>query len=143
MCVICFHKEGMSAMSLPPSEKGASVRECQQSCRRSGWSVCLPPSPTLCPPLPPARGSISLSSFSNRVELRPARERGRRRKEGRKEGSSGVEGRATCKTVHVSTVCFFPFSFLFVSFPPSPLLSSLSPSFFLPKSVVAAVCRRP
>ena len=144
MCVICFHKEGMSAMSLPPLEKGASVRECQQSCRRSGGrSVCLPASES---------DFVSSSSSScSRLDLTflflessrvEASEGAGSKKEGRKEGSSGVEGRATCKTVHVSTVCFFPFSFLFVSFPPSPLLSSplLSFPFFL--STKVRCCRR-
>ena len=76
--------------------------------------------------------TISLSSFSNRVKLRRS---GERVSELARASKRGVE-RATCKTVHVSTVCFFlPSSFLSLlpSFCQSPLLQpfvGLSFSFF-------------
>ena len=67
--------------------------------------------------------TISLSSFSNRVKLRRSGEE-ERASELARASKRGVE-RATCKTVHVSTVCFFlPSSFLSLlpSFCQSPLL---------------------
>ena len=78
--------------------------------------------------------TISLSSFSNRVKLRRSGEE-ERASELARASKRGVE-RATCKTVHVSTVCFFlPSSFLSLlpSFCQSPLLQpfvGLSFSFF-------------
>ena len=75
--------------------------------------------------------TISLSSFSNRVKLRRS---GERVSELARASKRGVE-RATCKTLHVSTVCFLPSSFLSLlpSFCQSPLLQpfvGLSFSFF-------------